>query len=180
MKCLLAGPCVDYVHLTESWRRIRGPGTGAGNWHCDNQLKVRFNQLKVSMDYPHRTGNYSLPMLYLHIALLCFKIIIHICRRSGTDLKERLAPSLLMRGLDQAGRWHPQIKISSEIFAFFWELTSRHSVLLQDLLLGRITGVWHQQSGLAGRQTSNFGWGHRQQVIKINNVLNSFVKPTPF
>jgi len=34
-----AGPCVDYVHLTESWRRIRGPGTGAGNWHCDNQLK---------------------------------------------------------------------------------------------------------------------------------------------
>jgi len=33
------GPCVDYVHLTESWRRIRGPGTGAGNWHCDNQLK---------------------------------------------------------------------------------------------------------------------------------------------
>ena len=40
-----SGPCVDYVHLTESWRRIRGPGTGAGNWHCDNQLKARLNSL---------------------------------------------------------------------------------------------------------------------------------------
>ena len=42
---ILSGPCVDYVHLTESWRRIRGPGTGAGNWHCDNQLKARLNSL---------------------------------------------------------------------------------------------------------------------------------------
>ena len=147
MKCLLAGPCVDYVHLTESWRRIRGPGTGAGNWHCDNQLKVRFNQLKVSMDYPHRTGNYSLPMLYLHIALLCFKIIIHICRRSGTDLKERLAPSLLMRGLDQAGRWHPHIKISSGIFSFFWELA--------DILCFCKTCYW-DGSQVCG--TSRVGW----------------------
>ena len=40
---ILSGPCVDYVHLTESWRRIRGPGTGAGNWHCDNQLKARLS-----------------------------------------------------------------------------------------------------------------------------------------
>ena len=37
---LSSGPCFDYIHLTESWRRIRGPGTGAGNWHCDNRLKV--------------------------------------------------------------------------------------------------------------------------------------------
>ena len=31
--------------------------------------------LKYLRDYPHRTGNYSLPMLYIPIALLCFKTI---------------------------------------------------------------------------------------------------------
>ena len=82
-------------------------------------------------------------------------------------------------------RSRPGWEVTSSYQDFFWNFlillgVSRHSVLLQDLLLGRITGVRHQQSGLAGRRTSNFGWGHRQQVIKINNVLNSFVRPTPF
>ena len=71
---------MDYVHLTESWRRIRGPGTGAGNWHCDNQLKVRFDQLEVLPDNPHMTVLRILAgtCLTLSVALLCLKIISHI------------------------------------------------------------------------------------------------------
>ena len=67
---------MDYVHLTESWRRIRGPGTGAGNWHCDNQLKVRFNQLEVLPDNQHM--NLSWNMLDMSVALLCLKIVSHV------------------------------------------------------------------------------------------------------
>ena len=79
-------PCSDYIHLTESWRRILGPGTGAGNWHCDNKLQVSISSTRIVLD----------------------KVIANhkddIFRRSGIVLRARLAPSWRTRGLVLAGR----------------------------------------------------------------------------
>ena len=39
----LTAPCVDYVALTEKWRRLigRGPSQTGERFHCDGQFKVR-------------------------------------------------------------------------------------------------------------------------------------------
>ena len=167
----LCGLCPPYRELEENPR----------SWHWSRQLALWQSAqgqnlicLKYLRDYPH-----SLLMLYLPIALLCFKTISKTFAGGVVQIWRR--------GWHPACWWEVSTRLGGEILISRFLLkfshssvgVSRHSVLLQDLLLGRITGVRHQQSGLARRQASNFGWGHCQQVIKINNVLNSFVKPAP-
>ena len=62
--------------------------------------RSEFNLLKVFKGLSTQLAD----ALFTYCPLVLQNYFQNICRRSGTDLKERLAPNLLMRGLDQAGR----------------------------------------------------------------------------